>query len=460
MRFLGIGDFCDLSALYLRLLSEGHEVKVHIAKPLCRSTMNGLVEQAPDWKAELPWLREAGDEGIILFENVAERRGALQDVLRRDGFHVIGGSAYGDRLENDRGFAQAVLKDLGLSICPVHEFSKRQLAMRFLDEHPDRYVLKFNGPMESFVGRMKDGRDVRAFLAGLPPAAEEVESFVLMQHVDGVEMGVGAYFDGEKFLTPSCLDWEHKRFFPGDLGENTGEMGTVVTYDRTARFHELTLMRMEKLLRDGGYCGYINLNTIVNERGIWPLEFTCRFGYPGYAILDPIQETPWSDLFHAMVTRSSQNFSTLPGFSVGIVMTTPPFPYARPAVDEPVGLPILFDEGLTDNDRRHLHYGEVGMQNGQLVTSGAYGWTMVVTGTGATIREAQRRANDLAERVIIPNVRYRRDIGDRLMAGDFDRIEMLGLLDEQPTERDDVNDSERYVEFGETPREGNGKLRA
>ena len=42
-------------------------------------------------------------------------------------------------------------------------------------------------------------------------------------------------------------------------------------------------------------------NTIVNEEGIWPLEFTCRFGYPGYAILDPLQEMPWGELFHAMV---------------------------------------------------------------------------------------------------------------------------------------------------------------
>src|SRR5947199_4914125 len=344
MRFLGIGDSCDLGALYMRLIAEGHEVKVHVALPICHGTLAGLVMRVDDWKSELDWIRAAGDEGIILFENVAHQSGQLQDELRRDGLNVIGGSAYGDRLENDRGYAQDVLKELGLSICPVRTFSDRVEAIRFLRDQPGRYVLKFNAAYETFVGQLNDARDVIAFLTGLPSQGEQ-ESFVLMDYVEGVEMGVGAYFNGETFLTPSCLDWEHKRFFPGDLGELTGEMGTIVTYDRTARFHELTLGRMESLLRENGYCGYININTIVNEQGIWPLEFTCRFGYPGYAILDPLQRTTWSELFHSMVTRSASSFVTAPGFAVGIVITTPPFPYARTVVPEPVGLPVLF-EGL------------------------------------------------------------------------------------------------------------------
>jgi phosphoribosylamine--glycine ligase len=426
MRFLGIGDSCDLSALYLRLLAEGHDVKVHIAEPLCRTTLAGLVTQATDWRAELDWIRAAGSRGIILFENTTKSRGELQDQLRREGYCVIGGSGYGDRLENDRAFAQEVLQKIGLSTCPVHRFSNRDAALDFLDKYPGRYVLKFDGALQTFVGELSDGRDVRAFLAGA--TLRGAENFILMRYVAGIEMGVGAYFDGEKFLQPSCLDWEHKRFFPGDLGELTYEMGTVVTYERTSRFHALTLGRMEGLLRDGGYCGYINLNTIVNEAGIWPLEFTCRFGYPGYAILDPLQQTPWGDLFYAMVTRSTDTFAVKPGFSVGIVLTTPPFPYSRPAVDEPIGLPILFDAAVTEDDRRHIHFCEVGLKNGQPVTSGAYGWTMVITGVDNTIAGAQQRAIRLAEKVFIPNARYRTDIGSRLIAREFEQVAKLGLL--------------------------------
>jgi len=431
MRFLGVGDNCDLGALYLRLIEEGHDVRISIANPLCQGTLAGLVEQVPDWIAELAWIRAVGSDGIILFENVAKGRGEVQDALRRDGFNVIGGSAYGDRLENDRGYAQRVLADIGLSTARFWEFATRQEALRFLQERPARYVLKFNGPtaaVDNYVGRLADGRDVRAFLARLKPADNDA-SLILTQHVEGVEMGVGAYFNGAQFLAPACLDWEHKRFFPDDLGELTGEMGTVVTYARTRRFFELTLGRMEKLLRENGYCGYVNLNTIVNKQGIWPLEFTCRFGYPGFAILDPLQETPWGDLFHAMVTKSRPRFATVPGFAIGIVLTTPPFPYPRSQVPEPIGLPVLFDGELTAEDRRHLHYGEVGLEDGDLVTSGIYGWTMVVTGIGPDIGAAQERANRLADRVLVPNVRYRRDIGSGLMRGDYARVERLGLLD-------------------------------
>ena len=434
MRFLGIGETCDLGSLYLRL-REGHDVKVAVSDPGAQGTLAGLIEKTADWREELDWLREAPDGGAILFESVSEGFGTLQDDLRRDGFHVIGGSAYGDKLENDRAYAQQVLAELGFPAGHVWDFDRVADALAFIEARPARYVLKFSGPDhasgDNYVGRLANGRDVAAMLKARAGSQDDDPGhFILMEFIDGVEMGVGAYFDGTRFLTPACLDWEHKRFFAGDLGELTGEMGTVVTYDRTDRFFRLTLAKMADRLRQHGYVGYINLNTIVNAQGIWPLEFTCRFGYPGYAILDPLQETPWGELFRSMITRSDATFRTRPGFCVGIVLTTPPFPYTRKQVPEPVGLPVLFDGAV---DGRHCHYGEVGLDAaGQLVTTGLYGWTMVVTGAGPTIQEAKRQAYDRAQRIIIPNLRYRLDIGDRLMDGDYRRLEKLGLLDPLP----------------------------
>jgi phosphoribosylamine--glycine ligase len=428
MRFLGIGEGADLADIYLRLVADGHEVKIFIGYPLCRDMLAGLIERVDDWQAELDWMRAAGPEGCILFENVGLGYGEIQDRLRRDGFNVIGGGSYGTRLETDRAYAQGVLADLDLKTAPVFEFFDADEAKQFIDKRPARYVLKSNGAdVASFVGRDKAGADVRAALAA--GGKITASSFILMDFVEGVEMGVGAYFNGENFLEPACLDWEHKRFFPGDLGELTGEMGTVVTYARSQRFFDRTLAKMAPLLRANGYCGYINLNTIVSEKGICPIEFTCRFGYPGYAILDPLQKTPWADLFRAMLRRSPLKFDTEPGFAVGIVITTPPFPYYRDAVPVPVGLPVLFDGDLSPAERRHVHYGEVALQNGVLVTSGASGYTLVVTGTGETIAAARDAANALADKVVVANARYRRDIGTRLIEGELAEVEALGLLD-------------------------------
>lgn len=72
MRFLGVGEAADLSSLYVHLVEAGHDVRVYIGHPLCQDTLAGLVTQVADWEAELPWIREAGPEGCILFENVGE----------------------------------------------------------------------------------------------------------------------------------------------------------------------------------------------------------------------------------------------------------------------------------------------------------------------------------------------------------------------------------------------------
>jgi len=428
MRVLGIGDWNDLGDLYLRLAAAGHEVRVHIGDPRAHDILEGMINRCGAWRAELPWIRAAGNDGVIVFETAYH--GAIQDGLRADGYQVIGGCAYGDRLEADRAFGQRMMAEAGMEILPAWEFATADEACTFIRSHPARYVMKHSAvtgaDLPTFVGRSRSGSDVATVLER-ERHAPSPERVLLTPHVEGVEVGVGAYFNGERFLEPACLDWEHKNFFPGGIGELTGEMGTLVTYRGAEKLFSCTLARCAGKLRTAGYVGYINLNTIVNERGAWPLEFTCRFGYPGYAILDPLQNDGWTDLFLRLLDRGSSTFATNSGYAVGVVVTVPPFPY--PFGYEQLGKGTAVDlADVQPGDADHVHFAEVARRGDGLVCSGYVGCPLIVTGTGVDAVSAQRAAYQRVARVTIANMRYRNDIGSAFIGGDEARMRAWGWL--------------------------------
>jgi phosphoribosylamine--glycine ligase len=433
VRVLGIGDSMDLGALYLELQRAGHQVRVFVGDEAARDTFSGLVERTADWRPELAWVKAAGREGFVVFETASH--GALGDGLRAQGFNVIGGNSYGDRLEGDRAFGQQTMREVGMRVVPTHEFDDFDRATAFVAENRGRYVYKPSGAGlasgRTFVGELEDGADLIAYLTLQRRSwpADVPVRLVLMARLDGVEVGVGGYFDGQRFLQPTCLDWEHKRFFPGDLGEMTGEMGTVVTYRNGERLFRETLGRMTGRLAAAGYRGYINVNTIVDEAGVHPLEFTCRFGYPGFAILRSLQGCGWEALFREITGQSrAGTFETRGGYAVGVVMTVPPFPYAAGYQQLSKGLPVILRPALTDADRAHVHLAEVAMQDGQLVTSGVVGYVLVVTGCGDTVEGAREAAYRRVGQICIPNARYRGDIGERFLRTDEARLRGWGWL--------------------------------
>ncbi len=417
MRFLCHGPRAYLGDIWLSLAREGHEVRVFCEEPEPERSFLGIIEPVADWRDHLAWL---GRDGAMVFERLESA--PLQERLRDDGVRVIGTSAHGARLEADRAFGQHVLREAGLRVAEALPFPTPEAAGTWLRANPRRCVLKHDEvEVPTFVGEHPRGDDVRWMLA-----SRSKGRVLLMEHLDGVEIGLGGYFDGTRFLRPICLDFEHKRFFPGDLGEMTGEMGTLATYDGAERLFAATLAKVEPTLAAHRHVGYVNLNLIVGADGTpWPLEFTCRFGNPGFAVLAALQRDGWGDLFARMARGGETRFAAEPGWSVAIVLTIPPFPASRPeAPDEDA--PVFL---TGDIPAGNLHWVDVRRDGAdQLYARRRSGHLGIVTAAGGTVEAAQSLAAQRARNVIAPELRWRSDIGTRYLTRDGQRLRALGLI--------------------------------
>ena len=71
-----------------------------------------------------------------------------------------------------------------------------------------------------------------------------------------MEIGVSGWFGSDGFLPDrwqSC--YEHKKLCVGDIGPNTGEMGTLTQYCETDKLAGEMLKPMEPILRTLGHRG-------------------------------------------------------------------------------------------------------------------------------------------------------------------------------------------------------------
>jgi len=179
-----------------------------------------------------------------------------------------------------------------------------------------------------FVGEEQDGRDVVQVLEAYRKVwINKIKTFQLQKRMSGVEVAVGAFFDGHEFIYPINVNFEHKKLFPGNIGPSTGEMGTSMFWSNPNRLFNLTLKKMEPKLQQEGYVGYIDINCIVNSNGIYPLEFTSRFGYPTIFIQQEGMISPIGDFFYQLATHQTPKLKTRSGFQIGIRIVVPPFPF-------------------------------------------------------------------------------------------------------------------------------------
>ena len=188
---------------------------------------------------------------------------------------------------------------------------------------------------------------------------------------------------------------------------------------------------MESRLAQARFSSYIDINCIVNSNGIYPLEFTSRFGYPAISIQQEGLITPIGEVLQKLADGSLTQVRARSGFQIGVRVVVPPFPYSDKQTFESTSKDsvVLFK---TPN-REGIHIEEVkqvkGAQGAEWRVTGAYGMVLIVCGTGPTMKQAQRQAYNRVRNVMIPYMYYRDDIGER-WSEDSDRLHAWGYLRE------------------------------
>ena len=408
------------------LKKEGQEVKAYIKEKDDVDVYNGFIDKVDDWKKYIDWA------DVIVFDDV--EFGEVAERLRKRGKLVIGGSRYTDELEMDREFGQLEMKKYGINILHQQHFSNYDEAIEFIKANPARYVFKPSGNIPSaekgllYLGEEEDGKDLLEILSQNKDVwQKKAPTFQLQKYVSGVEIAVGAFFNGKDFIYPININFEHKRVFPGNLGPFAGEMGTLMFWSHPNILFKSTLEKMKPALAESGYIGYIDINCIVNGRGIYPLEWTCRFGYPTIPIQLEGISMPTYEWLSKLAQGENFELRTKKGFQIGVRLMVPTYFVTQKESPEKIAmyrdLPILFRKANLDG----VHIEDIKMVDGVWRIAGTSGCLLVITGSGSTVAEARHQVYSRIKNIMIQNMFYRVDIGLEWLQNS-DKLQTWGYL--------------------------------
>lgn len=412
-------DRCGLDFAY-RCVQADHDVRWYNRSVDGEAFKDGQgfpgIAMVKDWRESMKWAKD----GLVWTSSNGKFLKEL-DQWKQHGFPVFAPSFESAQLEISRSKGMDLLKQCGMSIPKYTMFNSLDEALKFAWKATQPYVFKTMGDCEdkslSYVAKTPAdlvGRIQRWIKDGLKIKGP----CMLQERVDGVEFAVSCWFGPDGPLPDKWnINFEHKKLMPGNYGPNTGEMGTVIQYTKQSKLADAVFTpKLVAALRKLRHLGDVDVNCIVDKDGTpWPLEFTCRPGWPFDWIVDethPEDPAEWKrDL---LLGKDSLKVSY--DVAIGNVIATPPFPYDEHDDGQCMGLPVQ-----TPKNWRGIHpvnmmldkgpamEGEKVVEKDIFKTTGDY--VMVCVGIGKTVMAAKKATDKIIGQVQVPNMIVRNDIG-------------------------------------------------
>ena len=238
----------------------------------------------------------------------------IVDRFEHEGLRIFGPTQSAARLESSKVFAKEFMLRHGIPTAASGQFSNADDARAFIETMCAPIVVKASGlALGKGVIIAQTHAEAEAAIREIMEerkfgdAGAEV---VIEEFLEGEECSIHALVDGRSYvLFPSAQD--HKRALDGDLGLNTGGMGTFSPADKVfppaleKRVRAEVLDRFIAGLKADrlDYRGMLFPGLMITKDGPKVLEFNCRFGDPETQVLLTRLEDDLLDLLEATIDR-------------------------------------------------------------------------------------------------------------------------------------------------------------
>jgi len=400
--------------VYVTPGNAGTEWSDHTANDGCRMADSVNVQiKANDIPALIQFARQNQIDLTVVGPEVPLAAGIVDD-FQAAGLCIFGPSKAAAQLEASKVFAKEFMRDHGIPTADFAVFNDYDAACHYVDDQTRPLVIKADGLAAGkgviVCNTPDEAKDALRLMLVDRPFGEAGERVIIENRLDGSEVSVLAFVDGQHFaLMPYAAD--HKRAYDGDQGPNTGGMGAYAS--RIIDYPNFEKIVIEEVIRptiDGmtkrgtPYKGVLYAGVMITPDGPQVLEYNCRFGDPETQVILPLLETDLVDILNVCIdgTLDQLNIKWREEFCAAVVLASGGYPG-----DYQTGLPIRIDWPLPAGSM--LFHAGTKREGNEYVTSG--GRVMAVTALGSTLQQALDRAYAAVEHIHFDGMHYRKDIG-------------------------------------------------
>lgn len=339
----------------------------------------------------------------------------IVDAFDTTGIPVFGPRKNAAEIEGSKTFMKDLLHKYSIPTAAYAKFDDYEAALAYLREQGAPIVVKADGLAAgkgvTVARTIEEAEQALSDIMQSKVFGDAGSRVVIEEFLEGQEMSILAFVDGET-VKPMSAAQDHKPVYDGDLGPNTGGMGTYspLPHIQSSVIEEAieTIIKptAKAMVAEGRpFRGVLFAGLMITPDGKpKTIEFNARFGDPETQVVLPRLKTDLLEVFLAAVNGSLADLELewSDEAAVCVILASGGYPASYPK-----GIAI---SGL-DNEQDGtivFHAGTSRDADGTWRTNG--GRVLGVVGLGADIASARTKAYERAEAISFEGKQNRTDI--------------------------------------------------